>query len=167
MDKRAPKPLVLLASESVLAFATTTCDSKPCEYWRAPRTTPRKRLDMLQQGGIKSFTAGSFNRNSAVPKVEAANVHLDVFGRQLTASLYLLKRLAQGLESDQCNQNFFYTADLPLKWYTGYSAYEQTTFFFNTTRKWYSVECVDVGINSRHCRADEIPPSLCTSKLCK
>lgn len=88
-DKRAQNPLVLLAPESVLAFASTTRDSKPCDCWEGPRTTLRKHPDILQQGGIKSIVAGNFNRSDAASKVEATNVDLVASGRQFTASLSL------------------------------------------------------------------------------
>ncbi|KAK4501613.1 hypothetical protein PRZ48_007422 [Zasmidium cellare] len=81
-------------------------------------------LDPLRQtlakGGIKFMAAGNFNRDNAVPKLDADGADAIVMGRWFIANPDLPRRLADGLSLNEYDRNTFYGADPPEKGYTDY-----------------------------------------------
>ncbi|RDW61542.1 hypothetical protein BP5796_11434 [Coleophoma crateriformis] len=75
---------------------------------------------ILAKGDIKFLTAGNFNRDNAVPKLEAGEADAIVFGRWFIANPDLPVRLAKGLPLNPYDRNTFYGADPPQKGYTDY-----------------------------------------------
>lgn len=80
--------------------------------------------NILSKGGVKFIAAGGFDRDNALPKVEAGDADLIIFGRWFIANPDLPKRLAEGLELNAYDRNTFYGADPPEKGYTDYPFYE-------------------------------------------
>lgn len=80
--------------------------------------------NILSKGGVKFIAAGGFNRDNALPKVEAGDADLIIFGRWFIANPDLPKRLAEGLELNAYDRDTFYGADPPEKGYTDYPFYE-------------------------------------------
>lgn len=81
-------------------------------------------LDPLRQalakGGIRFLAAGNFNRDNAVPKLEADGADAVVMGRWFIANPDLPRRLADGLKLNEYDRNTFYGADPQQKGYTDY-----------------------------------------------
>ena len=79
---------------------------------------------ILQKGGVQFIAAGSFDRDNAVPKLEAGEADGIIFGRWFIANPDLPKRLAEGLELNPYDRTTFYGADPPSKGYVDYPTYE-------------------------------------------
>lgn len=79
---------------------------------------PFRRI--LSQGGVKFFAAGAFNRDNAVPKLEANDADAIVMGRWFIANPDLPRRLAEGLPLNAYDRSTFYGASPPEKGYTDY-----------------------------------------------
>ncbi|KAF2767122.1 12-oxophytodienoate reductase [Teratosphaeria nubilosa] len=75
---------------------------------------------ILKEGGIKFLAAGNFDRDNAVPKLEADNADAIVMGRWFIANPDLPRRLAEGLMLNKYDRTTFYAADPPQKGYTDY-----------------------------------------------
>lgn len=80
--------------------------------------TPFKKI--LEKADIKFFAAAAFNRDNAVPKLDAGEADVIVFGRWFIANPDLPKRLAEGLPLNPYDRTTFYGADPPSKGYTDY-----------------------------------------------
>lgn len=78
---------------------------------------------ILQKGGVKFLTAGNFNRENALPKLESDSADIIIFGRWFIANPDLPRRLADGLELNKYDRNTFYGADPPNKGYVDYPSY--------------------------------------------
>jgi 2,4-dienoyl-CoA reductase-like NADH-dependent reductase (Old Yellow Enzyme family) len=81
---------------------------------------------ILAKGGVNFLAAGSYNRDNAVPKLDAGDTDAIVFGRWFIANPDLPKRLAEGLKLNQYDRSTFYGADPPSKGYTDYPTFEET-----------------------------------------
>lgn len=79
---------------------------------------PFRRI--LSKGGVKFLAAGNFNRDNALPKLEADAADVIIFGRWFIANPDLPRRLADGLELNSYDRNTFYGADPPSKGYIDY-----------------------------------------------
>lgn len=79
---------------------------------------------ILATGGVKFLAAGNFNRDNAVPKLEADDADAIVMGRFFISNPDLPKRLAEGLPLNPYDRSTFYGADPPTKGYTDYPAYK-------------------------------------------
>jgi 2,4-dienoyl-CoA reductase-like NADH-dependent reductase (Old Yellow Enzyme family) len=79
---------------------------------------------ILKKGDVKFIAAGSFNRDNAVPKVEAGDADGVVFGRWFLANPDLPTRLAEGLPLNSYDRNTFYGADPPSKGYVDYPFFD-------------------------------------------
>ena len=79
---------------------------------------PLRRI--LQKGGVKFLSAGNFNRDNAVPKLDADGADVIVMGRWMIANPDLPRRLADGLRLNDYDRSTFYGADPPQKGYTDY-----------------------------------------------
>lgn len=75
---------------------------------------------ILQQGGVKFMAAGHFDRDNALPKLEADAADAIVMGRWFISNPDLPKRLADGIELNPYDRTTFYGADPPQKGYTDY-----------------------------------------------
>lgn len=75
---------------------------------------------VLQQGGVKFLAAGNFDRENALPKIEADAADAIVMGRWFIANPDLPRRLADGLELNPYDRTTFYGADPPQRGYTDY-----------------------------------------------
>ncbi|KAL1303763.1 hypothetical protein AAFC00_007103 [Neodothiora populina] len=80
---------------------------------------PLRRI--LQKGGVKFFTAGAFNRDNAVPKLEADDADAIVMGRWFIANPDLPRRLAEGLPLNAYDRTTFYGGNE--KGYTDYPSF--------------------------------------------
>ncbi|KAF2109393.1 hypothetical protein BDV96DRAFT_235186 [Lophiotrema nucula] len=80
---------------------------------------------ILSKGGVQFLAAGGFNRDNAVPKIEAGDADAIIFGRWFIANPDLPKRLAEGLLLNQYDRDTFYGADPPKKGYTDYPFFEE------------------------------------------
>jgi 2,4-dienoyl-CoA reductase-like NADH-dependent reductase (Old Yellow Enzyme family) len=80
---------------------------------------PFRRI--LKKADIKFLAAGNFNRDNAVPTLEADDADVIVFGRWFIANPDLPKRLAEGLELASYDRSTFYGASPPEKGYTDYA----------------------------------------------
>jgi 2,4-dienoyl-CoA reductase-like NADH-dependent reductase (Old Yellow Enzyme family) len=108
----------------------STCTGKDAE---AETTGPKKivgnTLDhfrgVLKKTDIKFLTAGNFNRDNAVPKLESEAADAIVFGRPFIANPDLPRRLKEGLPLNRHDRSTFYGADPPQKGYTDYPFYEE------------------------------------------
>lgn len=83
--------------------------------------TPFRRI--LQAGGVKFLSAGGFNRDNAVPKLEDDAADLLGFGRHFIANPDLVERLKNGWELNPYDRSTFYGADPPEKGYNDYPFY--------------------------------------------
>ena len=70
------------------------------------------------------MSAGNFNRDNSVPKIESGDADAVVFGRSFIANPDLPKRLAEGLPLNDYDRATFYGADPPEKGYTDYPFFE-------------------------------------------
>lgn len=75
---------------------------------------------ILNKGNVSLIAAGAFNRDNALPKLEADAADLIVFGRWFIANPDLPRRLADGLELNPYDRDTFYGADPPSKGYVDY-----------------------------------------------
>lgn len=80
--------------------------------------TPFRRI--CQKGGVKFLAAGGYNRDNAVPVLDADGADLIVMGKWFLANPDLPRRLAEGLPLNQYDRSTFYGADPPSKGYTDY-----------------------------------------------
>lgn len=80
--------------------------------------TPFRRI--CQKGGVKFLAAGGYNRDNAVPALDADGADLIVMGKWFLANPDLPRRLAEGLPLNQYDRSTFYGADPPSKGYTDY-----------------------------------------------
>lgn len=78
---------------------------------------------ILKEGGVKFITAGNFNRDNALPKLESGDADCISFGRYFISNPDLPKRLAEGLPLTAYDRTTFYGADPPQKGYTDYPFY--------------------------------------------
>lgn len=78
---------------------------------------------ILKAGGIKFIAAGHFDRDNALPKVDADMADVIVFGRHFIANPDLPRRLAEGLPLNKYDRSTFYGADPPSKGYTDYPSF--------------------------------------------
>lgn len=74
----------------------------------------------LAKGGIRFLAAGNFNRDNAVPKLDADGADAIVMGRWFIANPDLPRRLADGLKLNEYDRTTFYGADPLQKGYTDY-----------------------------------------------
>lgn len=81
--------------------------------------TPFRKI--LQQGGIAFLAAGGFDRENAVPKLEAGDADAIVMGRWFIANPDLPVRLAEGLQLNAYDRNTFYGGSW--KGYTDYPSF--------------------------------------------
>lgn len=81
---------------------------------------------VLQQADVKFITAGNFNRDNAVPKLESGAADAIVFGRSFIANPDLPRRLKEGLPLNSYDRSTFYGADPPQKGYIDYPFYDET-----------------------------------------
>lgn len=82
---------------------------------------PFRRI--LEKGGVKFLAAGAFDRNNAVPKLEAGDADGIVMGRLFIANPDLPRRLAEGLPLNEYDRTTFYGASPPEKGYTDYPSW--------------------------------------------
>jgi 2,4-dienoyl-CoA reductase-like NADH-dependent reductase (Old Yellow Enzyme family) len=82
---------------------------------------PFRRI--LQSAGVKFLAAGCFNRDNAVPKLDADEADAIVMGRWFLANPDLPRRLAEGLPLNAYDRATFYGADPPSKGYVDYPFY--------------------------------------------
>ncbi|KAF2682323.1 FMN-linked oxidoreductase [Lentithecium fluviatile CBS 122367] len=82
--------------------------------------------DVLRKGSVRFIVAGGFNRDNAVPKLDAGDADLIIFGRWFLANPDLPKRLAEGLPLNAYDRDTFYGADPPKKGYVDYPFFEQS-----------------------------------------
>lgn len=75
---------------------------------------------ILQKGGVQFFSAGGFNRDNTVPKLDAGDADAIVMGRWFIANPDLPRRLAEGLPLNEYDRTTFYGASPPEKGYTDY-----------------------------------------------
>jgi 2,4-dienoyl-CoA reductase-like NADH-dependent reductase (Old Yellow Enzyme family) len=80
--------------------------------------TPFRRI--CQKGDVKFLAAGGYNRDNAVPTLDADGADLIVMGKWFLANPDLPRRLAEGLPLNQYDRTTFYGADPPSKGYTDY-----------------------------------------------
>lgn len=80
--------------------------------------------DILSKGGVKFVAAGGYNRDNCVPKLDAGDADLIIFGRFFISNPDLPKRLAEGLPLNAYDRSTFYGADPPSKGYTDYPFFE-------------------------------------------
>ncbi|KAF2636578.1 FMN-linked oxidoreductase [Massarina eburnea CBS 473.64] len=76
--------------------------------------------NILAKGGVKFVAAGGFDRDNSVPKLDAGDADLIIFGRWFIANPDLPKRLAEGLELNAYDRDTFYGASPPSKGYVDY-----------------------------------------------
>lgn len=81
---------------------------------------------ILNKGNVSLIAAGAFNRDNALPKLEADAADLIVFGRWFIANPDLPRRLADGLELNSYDRDTFYGADPPSKGYVDYPFFAST-----------------------------------------
>jgi 2,4-dienoyl-CoA reductase-like NADH-dependent reductase (Old Yellow Enzyme family) len=108
------------------ALAAYTSGGVEAEATATPKgnsLTPFRKI--LAKGGVKFIAAGGFDRDNALPKIEAGDADLVIFGRWFIANPDLPKRLAEGLELNKYDRDTFYGADPPQKGYTDYPVYGQ------------------------------------------
>lgn len=82
---------------------------------------------ILRKGGVKFIAAGNYNRDNALPKIEADDADLIIFGRWFIANPDLPKRLAEGLALNAYDRSTFYGADPPSKGYVDYPFFDQSS----------------------------------------
>jgi 2,4-dienoyl-CoA reductase-like NADH-dependent reductase (Old Yellow Enzyme family) len=80
--------------------------------------TPFRRI--CQKEGVKFLAAGGYNRDNAVPALDADGADLIVMGKWFLANPDLHRRLAEGLPLNQYDRSTFYGADPLSKGYTDY-----------------------------------------------
>ncbi|KPI38141.1 putative 12-oxophytodienoate 3 [Cyphellophora attinorum] len=80
--------------------------------------------EILAKGDIKFVAAGNFNRDNALPKLDAGDSDAVIFGRWFIANPDLPKRLAEGLPLNEYDRSTFYGADPPTKGYVDYPFFE-------------------------------------------
>jgi 2,4-dienoyl-CoA reductase-like NADH-dependent reductase (Old Yellow Enzyme family) len=80
--------------------------------------------EILAKGDIKFVAAGNFNRDNALPKIDAGDSDAVIFGRWFIANPDLPKRLAEGLPLNEYDRSTFYGADPPTKGYVDYPFFE-------------------------------------------
>ena len=85
--------------------------------------TPFRKI--LQPAGIKFLTCGMFNRDNAVPKLEADLSDAIVFGRWFIANPDLVQRFKNGWPLNAYDRSTFYGAEPPEKGYTDYRFYDE------------------------------------------
>jgi len=82
---------------------------------------------ILAKAGVKFLAAGGFDRDNALPTVEADDADAIIFGRWFIANPDLPKRLSQGLPLNPYDRTTFYGADPPSKGYVDYPFFEPTS----------------------------------------
>jgi 2,4-dienoyl-CoA reductase-like NADH-dependent reductase (Old Yellow Enzyme family) len=91
-----------------------------------PKTNNLSRFrEILAKGNVSFIAAGNFDRDNAVPKLDAGDADLIIFGRHFIANPDLPKRLAEGLELNPYDRTTFYGGDH--KGYTDYPFYGEKT----------------------------------------
>ncbi|KAJ8111794.1 hypothetical protein OPT61_g5695 [Boeremia exigua] len=90
---------------------------------KAPGNTLANFRAILKNGGVSFIAAGGFDRENAVPKLEAGDADLVIFGRWFIANPDLPRRLAEGLKLNQYDRSTFYGGGA--KGYTDYPCYWQ------------------------------------------
>ncbi|KXT01872.1 hypothetical protein AC578_2183 [Pseudocercospora eumusae] len=100
--------------------ALSAYDSKVPEVTRKTAISLDPFRQILQKGGVKFLAAGNFNRDNALPKLEADAADVIIFGRWFIANPDLPRRLADGLELNAYDRDTFYGADPPSKGYVDY-----------------------------------------------
>lgn len=76
--------------------------------------------NILQKGGIPFISAGCFNWENAVPKLESGATDLVCFGRWFISNPDLPKKLADGIPLTNYDRSTFYFTVPPEKGYTDY-----------------------------------------------
>ncbi|XDG09860.1 hypothetical protein ABKA04_009475 [Annulohypoxylon sp. FPYF3050] len=76
--------------------------------------------NILQKGGIPFISAGCFNWENAVPKLESGATDLVCFGRWFISNPDLPKKLADGIPLTNYDRSTFYFTAPPEKGYTDY-----------------------------------------------
>lgn len=100
--------------------ALSTYNSGEAEITRKTSYSLDTFRQILSKGNVKFIAAGHFNRDNALPKLEADAADLIIFGRWFIANPDLPRRLADGLELNQYDRDTFYGADPPSKGYVDY-----------------------------------------------
>lgn len=85
--------------------------------------TPFRQI--LQSAGIKFLTCGMFNRDNAVPKLDADLSDAIVFGRWFIANPDLVERFKNGWPLNAYDRSTFYGATPPEKGYIDYPSYDE------------------------------------------
>ena len=85
--------------------------------------TPFRQI--LQPSGIKFLTCGMFNRENAVPKLDADLSDAIVFGRWFIANPDLVERFKNGWPLNAYDRSTFYGATPPEKGYIDYPYYDE------------------------------------------
>ncbi|KAI1373302.1 12-oxophytodienoate reductase 1 [Hypoxylon crocopeplum] len=79
--------------------------------------------NILQKAGIPFLSAGCFNWENAVPKLESGTTDLVCFGRWFIANPDLVKKLEAGAPFNKYDRSTFYITIPPEKGYTDYPVY--------------------------------------------
>ncbi|KAI1799675.1 12-oxophytodienoate reductase 1 [Daldinia bambusicola] len=83
--------------------------------------------NILQRGGIPFISAGCFNWENTVPKLESGATDLVCFGRWFISNPDLPQKLADGIPLAKYDRSTFYFTVPPEKGYTDYPIYETGT----------------------------------------
>ncbi|KAI1474335.1 12-oxophytodienoate reductase 1 [Daldinia eschscholtzii] len=82
--------------------------------------------NILQRAGIAFFSAGCFNWENTVPKLESGATDIVCFGRWFIANPDLPQRLADGIPLTKYDRSTFYLTVPPEKGYIDYPVYSAT-----------------------------------------
>ncbi|KAI1075774.1 12-oxophytodienoate reductase 1 [Whalleya microplaca] len=77
--------------------------------------------DILKKADIKFISAGCFNGENALPKLESGDTDFVCFGRWFISNPDLPKRLAEGIPLSKYDRSTFYLTEPPEKGYTDYA----------------------------------------------
>jgi 2,4-dienoyl-CoA reductase-like NADH-dependent reductase (Old Yellow Enzyme family) len=104
----------LLAGKTLVKATSAGASSNAASYSLVPFAK------ICQKAGIKFLAAGHYNRDNALPVVEAGDADAIVFGKWFIANPDLPKRLQEGLPLNAYDRTTFYGADPPSKGYIDY-----------------------------------------------
>ncbi|KAK7180788.1 hypothetical protein DPSP01_009254 [Paraphaeosphaeria sporulosa] len=114
--------------DALSSYTSNPNEGVEAELSIKPKTNNLSRFrEVLAKGNVRFLAAGNFNRDNAVPKLDAGDADLIIFGRHFIANPDLPRRLAEGLELNPYDRTTFYGADPPQKGYTDYPFYGEAT----------------------------------------